>query len=188
MRNLVRQMQKWFTPREYSFLSEISRQKIKIISAFPEISFYVHILRWFFPREIKRFICVTSILQENQQRLGCKLYQGFTNYVHDEEFIRNFLCGQHESVSHCWWFSLDSYTRKRYVLELHSYIYLIGKKEVGWKWLNFWLWLKFRPTKNYKSFVFYCYYWRLTKFSTDYKLNRLFLRPTGFFTDFLPIR
>ena len=115
-------MRKWFSPREYSFLSEISRQKIKIISAFPEISFYVHILRWFFPREIKRFICVTSILQEKPQRLGCKLYQGRSNCVHDEELIRNLLCGLLESVSHCWWVPLDSYTRKRDVPELHSLI------------------------------------------------------------------
>ena len=41
------------------------------------------------------------------------------------------------------------------------------KKEVGQKWLIFGLWLKFRPTKNFKCFVFYCYYWELTKFSTD---------------------
>ena len=40
-------------------------------------------------------------------------------------------------------------------------IYLISKKEVGWKWLNFW------PTKNFKSFVFYGYHWGVTKILTD---------------------
>ena len=29
------------------------------------------------------------------------------------------------------------------------------------------LWLKFLPTKIFKPSVFYCYYWRVTKISTD---------------------
>ena len=56
--------------------------------------------------------------------------------------------------------------------------YLIGKKEVGRKWLKFW------PTKNFKSFVFYCYHWRVTKILTDLNSCRLFFWPTIFW----PIR
>ena len=59
----------------------------------------------------------------------------------------------------------------------HKNTYLIGKKEVGQ------IWLKFQLTKIFKSFVFYCCYWRLTTFSTDYKLSRLFFRPAILFTD-----
>ena len=43
--------------------------------------------------------------------------------------------------------------------------YLIGKKEVGRKWLNFWPLTNILPT--FKSFVFYFYYWRVTKILTD---------------------
>ena len=35
--------------------------------------------------------------------------------------------------------------------------------------------LNFRPTKNIKSFVFYCFDWRMTKISTGYILGRLLL-------------
>ena len=38
---------------------------------------------------------------------------------------------------------------------------------VGKELSSFGLWLKFRPAKNFESFVFYCYYYRLTKISTD---------------------
>ena len=48
-----------------------------------------------------------------------------------------------------------------------NFCYLIGKKEVSRKWLNFWPLIKFLPTKIFKPFVFYCYYWRVTKISTD---------------------
>ena len=40
------------------------------------------------------------------------------------------------------------------------------------------LWLKFLPTKIFKPFVFYCYYWLVTKILTDLKLGRLFFKPT----------
>ena len=46
------------------------------------------------------------------------------------------------------------------------------------------LWLKFLPTKIFNPFVFYCYFFQLTKFLTDLKLSRLIFRPTIF----LPIR
>ena len=52
--------------------------------------------------------------------------------------------------------------------------YFIGKKKSAESDLLFCLWLKFRPTENFKSFVFYCYYCRVTKISTDYFLCRLF--------------
>ena len=49
------------------------------------------------------------------------------------------------------------------------------------KWLKFLRLTKFRPAKIFKSFDFYCYYWRVTKISTDYVgSNFLYTNPLSF--------
>ena len=60
----------------------------------------------------------------------------------------------------CWFVAWNS-IRSLKTLQIHPK-YPIGKKEVGLKWLNFW-----PLTKIFKPFVFYCWYWRVTKISTD---------------------